>query len=747
MEASGLFNPGFLGSGFHWWVGQIVDDSTWRENLNEEKFDDPDAIPGWGYRYKVRIMGCHDQEEESVTAEQLPWCHVMYPITAGGGQGGSYQTPGLKMGNFVFGFFLDGQDMQQPVIMGVLGNNAKTKLERRVGSKEGGGKNYTPQSFYSKQEKEEPETQKKVKDDTFTPAGDYGSPKKGNITLEAADAENMYTNADEQKKNVLEEEHSLACPDPDRKSDMKNIQTVQKELTKKTEQYQKSLSNAKKAGALPILQMEKDISVEIERTSKQTAKFMKGIMGQIQQKTTDEFNNKLQPMVNLAVPAFTNQIMGDKVKGLEKIACAFNGINAGLAGMIGAALMNAFKKKKKASRATPPVGIGTALGSTRANNGVLETFIPVVNASGDSHGNWVPTEEMPPELDTPGSDILPPPPRDGYYTPTPLCTSEELVGEVLGSSINTIMQAYDDAMAPVVNSIKVSLGASADLSGDAGSEPVGTVNNAINENNVLSALSSGDLVGSMSSTMAEQAGVKANIIGPVTNAFINGDYASGINALLGLAGADIPANQTAIAAGMLAFASGDVAQGFNAVSGVLGFDAPLANGIGSAFAAIKSGDTASLLNAAGGLASMYPGILNSIAGKGAALSGMDLGGMMGLGSLGGMNFDIAASMSFVQTIAETFDCDPPPECSPNDVHTMQSGGTSADAPSDSNVAQKAAKTADTASSQVKDTPKKFSKPTLKELRARTAAREAAGPQVGDKVDLDDGDLNDALEMF
>ena len=160
MEASGLFNPGFLGSGFHWWVGQIVDDSTWRENLNEEKFDDPDAIPGWGYRYKVRIMGCHDQEEESVTAEQLPWSHVMYPITAGGGQGGSYQTPGLKMGNFVFGFFLDGQDMQQPVIMGVLGNNAKTKLERRVGSKEGGGKNYTPQSFYSKQEEEEPETEK-----------------------------------------------------------------------------------------------------------------------------------------------------------------------------------------------------------------------------------------------------------------------------------------------------------------------------------------------------------------------------------------------------------------------------------------------------------------------------------------------------------------------------------------------------------------------------------------------------------
>jgi len=30
-EESSLYNPGFLGSGgFHWWVGQISDDSTWR---------------------------------------------------------------------------------------------------------------------------------------------------------------------------------------------------------------------------------------------------------------------------------------------------------------------------------------------------------------------------------------------------------------------------------------------------------------------------------------------------------------------------------------------------------------------------------------------------------------------------------------------------------------------------------------------------------------------------------------------
>ena len=31
-----------------------------------------------------------------IPSDQLPWAQVMYPITAGGGQGGSFQTPGIK---------------------------------------------------------------------------------------------------------------------------------------------------------------------------------------------------------------------------------------------------------------------------------------------------------------------------------------------------------------------------------------------------------------------------------------------------------------------------------------------------------------------------------------------------------------------------------------------------------------------------------------------------------------------------
>ena len=128
MEGGALFNSGVLGTNFLWWIGQIADDSTWRDNILAGKFESADSIPGWGRRYKVRVMGVHDQGETAIEPENLPWANVMYPITAGGGLANAFQTCALRQGMFVFGFWMDGQNMQTPVIMGVLGNNAQTPL-------------------------------------------------------------------------------------------------------------------------------------------------------------------------------------------------------------------------------------------------------------------------------------------------------------------------------------------------------------------------------------------------------------------------------------------------------------------------------------------------------------------------------------------------------------------------------------------------------------------------------------------
>lgn len=133
-EGGALFNQQFLGQGFNWWIGQVADDSYWRDNINPGKFEDKHSVPGWGYRYKVRIFGLHDAGEEGIKSEDLPWSNIMYPVTAGAYLQASGQTPMIRQGNIVFGFFLDGPEQQQPVIMGVMGNNSQTDLATEIGT-------------------------------------------------------------------------------------------------------------------------------------------------------------------------------------------------------------------------------------------------------------------------------------------------------------------------------------------------------------------------------------------------------------------------------------------------------------------------------------------------------------------------------------------------------------------------------------------------------------------------------------
>ena len=133
VEGGGLFNQQFLGQGFNWWIGQVSDDSYWRDNINTTKFKDKKSIPGWGYRYKVRIFGLHDAGEGGIESKDLPWANIMYPVTAGAYLQSSGQTPMIRQGNIVFGFFLDGPEQDQPVIMGVMGNNSQSELATQYG--------------------------------------------------------------------------------------------------------------------------------------------------------------------------------------------------------------------------------------------------------------------------------------------------------------------------------------------------------------------------------------------------------------------------------------------------------------------------------------------------------------------------------------------------------------------------------------------------------------------------------------
>ena len=133
QDGGALFESGLLGSSFHWWIGQIADDSVWRDNIVSKPHASATENIGWGRRYKVRILGLHDQGETEIPSKDLPWANVMSPVTSGGSLNNSGQTPALRQGNMVFGFFMDGSAMSVPVIMGVIGNNAQNPMSSTIG--------------------------------------------------------------------------------------------------------------------------------------------------------------------------------------------------------------------------------------------------------------------------------------------------------------------------------------------------------------------------------------------------------------------------------------------------------------------------------------------------------------------------------------------------------------------------------------------------------------------------------------
>ena len=110
LESSLAGNSQFLGrDGFKWWVGQIAPLDAQSEQLVDGK--------GWAQRYKVRIMGYHPFNEE-IPAEELPWGQALLPTTSGSGGANYAQSTVIQQGDMVFGFFLDGDEAQVPMILG-----------------------------------------------------------------------------------------------------------------------------------------------------------------------------------------------------------------------------------------------------------------------------------------------------------------------------------------------------------------------------------------------------------------------------------------------------------------------------------------------------------------------------------------------------------------------------------------------------------------------------------------------------
>ena len=117
MIENNLLKTNFLGKdGFRWWIGQIAPEDAQGDQLNE-------IGNAWGCRLKVRIYGYHPPNETELANDDLPWAQVLLSPQGGSGKANRARSLRISPGDVVMGFFLDGDDAQLPVIMGIFANN------------------------------------------------------------------------------------------------------------------------------------------------------------------------------------------------------------------------------------------------------------------------------------------------------------------------------------------------------------------------------------------------------------------------------------------------------------------------------------------------------------------------------------------------------------------------------------------------------------------------------------------------
>ena len=88
---------------------------VWFTGVVEDR-NDPKALN----RVRVRIYGAHTDDKTLIATPDLPWSEVLMPTTSPSLSGLGTTTHGLVEGSTVMGFWRDGKDQQDAVVMGSL---------------------------------------------------------------------------------------------------------------------------------------------------------------------------------------------------------------------------------------------------------------------------------------------------------------------------------------------------------------------------------------------------------------------------------------------------------------------------------------------------------------------------------------------------------------------------------------------------------------------------------------------------
>ena len=373
MLEQGLIKTHFLGKdGFIWWIGQVVDQSKWIGNLPTTPTDTTEEHKGFDFRYKVRIMGYHTGSPEDLPDDQLPWANIMYPVTAGT-SGGAVHTPQLRQGNFVYGFFLDGEDAQMPIIMGVIGYNQYTALLKDI--PEGGG--FAPFSGYTVDDTVPRNALGTTQEDGTAVAEDVDASKTNNeevmeSPVSLVGRKDGANKEQYENRSTVREVATISKCEP---APVVGIQRKMKNMLADVKRIQKTANDWETKVSTKIDNIEEEIAKVKYNAIKGISSDVKRITAEIQKNALKKVNDALSDTYNEVFPTELPQLKEKVEAANDELSCLFRNIMKNLTGMVGGFLNQIIDRFITTPLCAVENFIGSLLGKI---SGLIDTAIDSV---------------------------------------------------------------------------------------------------------------------------------------------------------------------------------------------------------------------------------------------------------------------------------------------------------------------------------------------------------------------------------
>ena len=173
----------FMGKdGFVWFMG-VVEDRLDPKHLG---------------RLRVRCLGYHTEDMIKLPTADLPWSHVLNPITSATVSGVGQSPLGAVEGSWVMGYFRDGSAAQEPVIIGTL-PGIPSKLPTKDSNK--GFQDYANANY----------PKYKETDVNRLSVGDDDNPHS-TLTIRKADIDSTVSQADIESYDTIAEQQKILPP-------------------------------------------------------------------------------------------------------------------------------------------------------------------------------------------------------------------------------------------------------------------------------------------------------------------------------------------------------------------------------------------------------------------------------------------------------------------------------------------------------------------------------------------------------